>query len=150
MGCSSSSEPKGEDELKCEKFRTRVRRSEPLAVALQKSFDDFTRKCANVSGGRSRRVDYDSEVRVNKSVENANDAKLTYEVAKTTASEFLGYAMTQLGERNWGGSIHSHLKGGEGRRSKLQMTGKVEFDTADATVEEEYDVEFEFFCALEN
>lgn len=150
MGCSNSNEKgSSEDSEKAIRFSNRVSKREPLAKALQKSFDDFIRSCEDVSNGRRNSVDYDADVKVNTSVDEANDKNLTYVVAKDTASDFLGYAMEVLGKKNWGGNVHSHLHGAEGRMTKLTMDGKVEFDTANETVEEPYNVAFSFFCALE-
>lgn len=151
MGCSNSNDKKdkSDDEQKAERFKRRVSNNEPLARALRRHFDEFMRSCEDLSGGRSNRVEYDKEVKVNHNAEEANKQKLTYETAKETASDFLGYAMVDLGEKNWGGNVHSQLRGAEGRTSSLKLTGKVEFDTLDRTVEEPYHVEFKFFCARE-
>lgn len=151
MGCSSSSDKKEKSEYaqKSERFLTRVSSGEPLAKALQENFDEFMRSCADVSGGRRLRVEYSDLVEVNACVEEANKDGLTFSTAKETASDFLGYAMNELGKKNWGGKMHSDLYGAEGRSSKMKLNGEVEFDTADSTVQEPYEVALKFFCALE-
>lgn len=153
MGCSNSAENKesGDEGQKSHKFTERLNRREPLAMAIRLSFDNFLRECEEYSKGRRQKVEYPNEVDVIDNLEDANKAKLTYDVAKSTASDFLGYAMDCLGKRNWGGNVHSNLHGAEGRLAELKLNGKVEFDDDDEnTIEEPYNVVFKFFCAKED
>lgn len=148
MGCDNSS-AKGDDAAKSRNFSHRLSKREPLAMAMRSHFDAFLRECSGRSSGSVSKVSYPREVGVNSSVESANSSHLQYGTAKDTASDFLGYAMECLEKKNWGGSIHSHLHGAEGRRTELTINGHVNFDTSNSTIEEPYEVKFKFFCANE-
>lgn len=153
MGCSNSADNKdsGEEGQKSHVFTERLNRREPLAMAIRHSFDNFLHECEEYSKGHKQGVEYPGEVDVIDNLEDANKEKLTYDIAKSTASDFLGYAMDCLGRRNWGGKVHSNLHGAEGRLAKLTLNGEVEFDDeGDNTIEVPYNVVFKFFCAMED
>lgn len=151
MGCVNSSVKSdvSGNNSKCHRFLSRVNSREPLAVALKDVYCKFLESCDSVAEGRSNSFRYPSSVQVNKNVTEAKRAKLTYEEAKDTASEFLGYAMDCLRKKNWGGQIHTSLHGAEGRKSDLQISGNVEFDSPRASIKQSIDCSLHFFCALE-
>lgn len=151
MGCVNSSVRSDDNGnmSKYHRFLSRVNSGEPLAVALKDVYCKFMESCDSIAEGRRKSFKYPSSVQVNKSVAEAKRARLTYEEAKATASEFLGYAMECLRKKNWGGQIHTNLHGAEGRKSDLQISGCAEFDCSQASIKQSIECSLQFFCALE-
>lgn len=152
MGCSNSNDKdsgNGNGKSKSQRFAQRLNRREPLAIALRDVYDEFLSSCEDVSSGKRKVVKYRDFVQVNKSSSEANKMKLTYETAKDTSADFLGYAMDGLAKKNWGGKVHSNLHGAPGRSSELKITGKLEFDTVNSTITVPLNADFKFFCANE-
>lgn len=151
MGCTNSSAKteEGTHNSKYHQFLSRVYAREPLAVALNDVYTKFLESCNAVAEGKGKSVTYPSQVQVLNKVSDANKAKLTYQEAKNTASDFLGYAMKCLQDKSWGGEIHTSLQGAEGRKAKLALSGEVEFDSIQRSIKRPFSSVLLFFLALE-
>lgn len=151
MGCTTSGEKlSSEQNEKLESFERRLGRLEPLAIHLRNSFKEFLQSCDEFGKGNVENVTYNEMIHVNGNVPEANTVNLFYDTAKDTASEFLAYAMIELGKKNWGGQLRTHLHGISGGPSDLVICGKVEFDSSTKVIIHPVNMTFKFYCAEES